>query len=297
MKVIYIKNLLARILTKGCNCVMIQALSLFLGVLTLEETKRQVYKDDFAEYLLCLALDVGEGLLRSGAEIRRVEDTIERICLAYGAAHVEVMSIISFINAAIRMPDGSYSSQMRRVKSTGMKLDTMEHYNALSREICKETPPLETFELKIQEIKSIRGYPVWLILAAAMVTVGAFAIFFGGTLVDSIMAAAIGLVISLIDMYASKRLNSMAKMVISSFAASFIAGVSVWLGIGDNPETIIIGSIMLLVPGLAFGSALRDLLYGDLLAGTLKTLQACLSALMIAFGYMIATFLLGGVAI
>ncbi len=261
------------------------------------ESKRQVYKEDFAEYLLCLALDVGEGLLRSGAEIRRVEDTIERICLAYGAIHVEVMSIMSFINAAIRMPDGSYSSQLRRIKSTGMKLDTLEHFNALSREICKEKPPLEVFEEKIQEIKSNRPYPVPVILAAAMVTVGAFAIFFGGTLVDALMACAIGLIISLIDISPSKHLNSMAKMVISSFAASFIAGISVWLGIGNNPETIIIGSIMLLVPGLAFGSALRDLLYGDLLAGTLKTLQACLSALMIAFGYMIAISLLGGVAI
>jgi uncharacterized membrane protein YjjP (DUF1212 family) len=51
---------------------------------------------------------------------------------------------------------------------------------------------------------------------------------------------------------------------------------------------------MLLVPGLSFGSAMRDLLYGDLLAGTLKTVQACLSALMIAFGYMIATLIVGG---
>ncbi len=270
---------------------------LFSGRNVLENEVRQIYKDDFAEYLLCLALDVGEGLLKNGAEIRRVEDTIERICLAYGAAHVEVVTIISFINAAIRMPDGSYSSQLRRVKSTGTNLYTLEHFNALSREICRDTPPLDDVDRKLHELKKKHQYPVWTLILASAVSVGAFAVFFGGGAIDAIIASFIGVIISIIDIFSSKRLNSMAKMVISSFAAAFIAGLSVKLGIGQNNETIIIGSIMLLVPGLAFGSALRDLLYGDLLAGILKTLQACLAALMIAFGYMIAVSLLGGVLI
>ena len=47
-----------------------------------EKRERAIYKDDFAQYLLCLALDVGEGLLKTGGEVSRVEDTIERICYA-----------------------------------------------------------------------------------------------------------------------------------------------------------------------------------------------------------------------
>ena len=87
----------------------------------------------------------------------------------------------------------------------------------------------------------------------------------------------------------------MAKTVFSSFTAAILALLSVKLGIGNNPDAIIIGALMLLVPGLAFGTALRDLLCGDLLAGTLKTLQAFLAALMIAFGYVLAATLAGGV--
>jgi len=104
----------------------------------------------------------------------------------------------------------------------------------------------------------------------------------------------IGASISVIDIFAPPKLNSMAKVLIASFAASLLAGLSVRIGIGESVDSIIIASIMLLVPGLAFGSAIRDLLYGDLLAGTLKTLQAVLVALMIAFGYMVATSILGG---
>ena len=57
-----------------------------------------------------------------------------------------------------------------------------------------------------------------------------------------------------------------------------------------DSSQIMIGTIMLLVPGVAFGNALRDLLCGDLIAGGLKTVQAVLSALMIAFGYLLSMF-------
>ena len=107
---------------------------------------KEIYKKDFAAYLLCLALDVGEGMLKNGGDVNRVEDTIERICRAYGAEHVEVFTIISVINAAVRMPDGSYSSQLRRVKSTSNNLGKLERLNALSREICREKPSLDDFD-------------------------------------------------------------------------------------------------------------------------------------------------------
>lgn len=253
----------------------------------------QILNEKDTEYLLCLALDVGEGMLKNGAEVSRVEDTIERICKAYGAVHVEVFSIISFIHAAVRMPDGSYSSQLRRVRSTGTNLSTLERLNSLSREICKATPPLAEFDEKIHELKRKRCYPSWLRISSAAVAVGSFSVFFGGSLIDALVAALAGVLISLVDIYAPKRVNAFAKTVFSAFLASMITAGCVLVGVKVNPDFVIIGAIMLLVQGLAFGTALRDLLCGDLLTGTLKTLQALLGALMIAFGYMIAASLTG----
>lgn len=243
------------------------------------------------EYLLCLALDIGEGMLKNGAEVSRVEDTIERICKAYGAAHVEVFSIISFVHAAIRMPDGSYSAQLRRVRATGTNLATLEKLNSLSREICATTPPLAVFDQKIRESKKKNIYPEWFRALAAATAVGSFCVFFGGSLLDSMIAAIAGLVIFFVDIRAPKRVNAFAKTVISAFLISMITAGAALLDIGANPDFIIIGAIMLLVQGLAFGTALRDLLCGDLLTGTLKTLQALLGALMIAFGYIVAASL------
>jgi uncharacterized membrane protein YjjP (DUF1212 family) len=266
-------------------------------VIVLSEKVKEIYKENFAEYLLCLALDVGEGMLKNGGEVARVEDTIERICYAYGAAHVEVFSIISYIDAAIRMEDGSYSSQLRRVKQTGTDLSTLERLNALSRDICIHKPPLEEFDDKLHKLRQTKVYPKWITLPASAVATSAFALFFGGSLKDALVAGVIGLIMAVADTYSGDKINQMAKILISAFIAAILSAVAVRIGLGANEGVIMIGAIMLLVPGLAFGTALRDLLCGDLLAGMLKTLQAILASLMIAFGYLLAGAILGGVMI
>ena len=263
-------------------------------ILSVENKRRDIYKENFAEYLLCLALDVGEGMLRNGGEISRVEDTIERICYAYGAAHVEVFSIISVINASIRMDDGSYSSQMRRVRSTGVNLGVLERLNALSREVCSSKPELAVFDSKIRELKSKTVYRWWVTLVSMIGVSAGFTLFFGGTWRDALVAAFIGAVTSVFEIFKFKHINGMAKTAISSFVIALIAGISILLGIGDHGGKIIIGSIMILVPGISFGTAMRDLLCGDLASGSLKTLQSVLQALMIAFGYVLAVGIVGG---
>ena len=99
-----------------------------------------VSSEGVADNVLRIALDIGEGLLKSGGEVRRVEFAIEKICHAYGAAYVEVFSIHSLIIASVRMPDGSYSSQTRRILNVSNHLLCLERYNSLSRRICAETP-------------------------------------------------------------------------------------------------------------------------------------------------------------
>ena len=263
----------------------------------MENQVREIYKDDFTEYLLCLALDVGEGMLKNGGEVSRVEDTIERICRAYGAVHVEVFTIISMINAAVRMPDGSYSSQLRRVKQTANNLNTLEKLNALSRKICREKPSLDDFDAMLRDLKKEKPYSSWMYIMAAAIATGAFCLFFGGGVVDALVTMVIGTVLALIINYPSVRLNSMAKTVISSFCAATMVGLAYALIPSLDVDAVIIGAIMLLVPGILFGTAMRDLLCGDLIAGTLKILQAIIQTLMIGFGYMLSYAMLGNTLI
>ena len=179
----------------------------------MEVKSREIYKDDFADYLLCLALDVGEGMLKNGGEVGRVEDTIERICRAYGAQHVEVFTIVSMINAAVRMPDGSYSSQLRSVKQTGNDLGMLESLNELSREICHTTPALDEVDEKLHDIKKGRVYPTWITLFASAMGAAAFCLFFGGNMIDSLITFGIGALIYCVSNFSSRRISSFSVIL------------------------------------------------------------------------------------
>lgn len=52
--------------------------------------------------VLVTAVDIGACLLVSGGGVSRVEDTINRICRAYGAKETDVFSITSSIVASVR---------------------------------------------------------------------------------------------------------------------------------------------------------------------------------------------------
>lgn len=251
--------------------------------------------DSEADNLLRIAMDIGEGLLKNGAEIHRVEVAIETICHAYGAAHVEVFTIQSLILASVRMKDHTYSSQTRRILDISSNLRMLEEYNSLSRKICREKPDFDTVDVMLRNLKEKRHYPRPLILLGYMLASGSFAVFFGGTVRDGIAGALVGLLVFLLDLISFDYFNKMAKTLLNAFSAGVGAYLCMFAGIGQNVDMIIIGSIMLLIPGLALGNAMRDLFCGDILAGVLKLIQACVTTVMIAIGYALAIILLGGV--
>ena len=116
-------------------------------------------ENPFADQLLCTALDVAENILKCGGDVHRAEDTVTRICRAYGVWHVEVFCITSLLLASVRMPDGSYSSQLRRVYGSGNDLSHLERFNAISRWICREKPSFEQAQQRIRDSKVLNPYP------------------------------------------------------------------------------------------------------------------------------------------
>ena len=250
------------------------------------------HSDSWVDNLARVALDIGEGLLKSGAEIHRVEDAIEHICKAYGAAHVEVFSIQSLIVTAVRMPDGSYTSQSRRITDISNHLRCLEYYNRLSRDICKNTPDFDEIDKRIFEIKQKRKYPFWITAIGFIFAASGFAVFFGGSLRDGLAAALVGFIMALLDRINVKFMTPVTKTLLISFTAGICSCLSVMIGIGQHVDMIAIGTIMILIPGLALGNSMRDLLSGDTLAGILKAVQSCIIAVIIAIGYSISILLL-----
>lgn len=248
-----------------------------------------------ADDILCTALDVGEHILRHGGEVYRVEDTINRICRAYGARHVEVFCITSVIISAIRMPDGEYSSQIRRVYESDNDLYKLEKLNSVSRKLCKDTPPRNVAKQIIDKAKAATPYSKHISNLGACIAVSAFAMFFGGSYRDAIAGALVEIIVLFIGSLIPKHLNKIAITTIQSFAAGLFSILSVYIGLGQNTDKVMIGTIMILIPGIAFGNSIRDIFNGDLISGALKLFQSIILALAIAFGFSVALLWFGGI--
>ncbi len=249
--------------------------------------------EKFSDKLLRTSLDLAENLLRCGGTVHRAEETVERVCKAYGATHVEVFSITSLIIASLRMENGEYAMQTRRIYGVSNNFTRLDRLNAISRKLCAHEITLDEAQNLILEAKSAVPYPKYCRYVAAMLISGSFAVFFGGTFLDALASAVLGLFITFISGYAPKALNPMAMNLVLSLIAGFFSIIFAHFGFGDNYDKIIIGTIMLVVPGLSFGTSIRDLLGGDTLSGILQLIQAVLLAAIIAFGYTIALFFLG----
>lgn len=248
-----------------------------------------------ADYILGKALDIGENILRCGGEAHRVEDTVTRICTAYGAENTDVFALPSLVIAGVRMPDGNTASQVRRVYKTANNMYRLDLLNNLSRDICNGVLTLEDVEEKVAESKSRKPLYRYLTVLGGVIGAGAFAVFFGGTLADAAAAAIAGLVVAIMNLHKVKLSNQMLYTVAESFVGAMCGLLLVNFGLGDNIDMVMIGTIMLLIPGLAFGNAVRDLLFGDTVSGVIQLVRAILIAVMVAFGFIVAIMFFGGV--
>jgi uncharacterized membrane protein YjjB (DUF3815 family) len=113
-----------------------------------------------------------------------------------------------------------------------------------------------------------------------------FSIFFGGTLIDGLCAGICGILIGLTDRFLGKfQTNPFFRTIANSFIMTIMACIAGIVGIADNTDTVIIGALMILVPGLIFTNAMRDIIYGDTNSGINRLVQV----LLIAAAIVVAT--------
>ena len=239
-------------------------------------------------------MDIGEQMLVCGAEVHRVEDSIERMCSSVGFIKTEVFIITSSMVVTVYTKENNFT-QTRRIKGIGTDIERLHRLNALSRKICEQGLSEHDISSELNRIQSLKATPLWLQCLSYMLISGAFTIFFGGNFIESAASALIGLALSIITYFSEKAfLNKIFAKFIGAFAVTLVAYIIMKLGAIHTIDKVIIGNIMLLIPGVGLTNAFRDLLVGDNIAGLIKLIEAILLALAIAAGYFLFVFLVGG---
>lgn len=82
--------------------------------------------------------------------------------------------------------------------------------------------------------------------------------------------------------------------LVCSIVTGFLGCVLVRVGIGVHLDKILIGCIMLTIPGIPITYAMRDMLLGESITGLFRFVESLLIAASIAGGFLLATVLAEG---
>lgn len=235
--------------------------------------------------IIHLAADAGKVILESGGETYRVEETILRICEAYGINDAESFVTPTGIMISVTNEYGQTISLVKRIRSRTVDLEKIAKVNDLSRNIRSKGMTTDKVKDELNRIKNMKRYSPKIQILFACITTSFFTLLFGGNFNDFVISFFIGGLIKWVSLKFSKiNLNDFFINVLGGAIAALFALIAVNYGLASHVDKIIIGSIMLLVPGLAITNAIRDTIAGDLVSGISRALEAFLIAVAIAAG-------------
>lgn len=241
--------------------------------------------DTLARHALVMqiALYAGELLIRNGAEMYRVEETIVRISEAGG-----VYNITPFVTPTILFiakGDGENVLYTRDIKKRGNNIAKITLVSDFSRKfVAGDIDILEAMDY-LRKIDGYKGYSYPFLLFATGIGCGIFAVLVGGKFGDFVAA----FFASYIAVFINDKIMTRSRTVFTgNFIASMFVGIisviSFEIKLVDNLDNIIVGAALSLVPGVAFTAGIRDFISGDLISGIARIGEAILVAVAIAFG-------------
>lgn len=240
-------------------------------------------------------LNLAEIMLTNGAEVSRVEETLNRMGHAYGASRMNVFAITSSIVVTMVFSEGEEYTQTRRITTpVGTDFYKLEQANALSRHCCASPLSLPDLKESIKEIAKSAPVP-YTIYLGSMLGAGGFSVFFGGSILDG----AIAVIFAFLLCFLQRHLNSLcSNTLILQFFCSLFIGTGICVAAHAFPvihaDKVMIGDIMLLIPGILMTNSIRDILIGDTISGVMRLVESLLWAGSLACGFMCAIWFVGG---
>ena len=246
-----------------------------------EETLEQRHAE-----ALAVASEAGHILLENGAEISRVEETMERIASHFG---VDSKSFFVLSNGIFTTSSFNKYANVEFIPFKGTQLDKVVAVNQLSRDIVAGKYTLESARQKLQEIRTMKPHPVWeQVLASALGSAG-FCIVFGGGLLDCAASFVSGILLWLFVLFVTApHLSKIVGNIVGGFFVTALCIVFHRIGFGHSLPNMIIGAIIPLIPGVPFVNGVRDVANEDYIAGATRLLDAVLVFFCIAAGVALA---------
>lgn len=235
--------------------------------------------------VLTLAVEMGDALLRNGAEVYRVEDTVLHILEAYEIKDYDVYVLSNGIFASANENTEDACSMIRHVPLGKTHLGRIAALNQLSREICSHECPLTDAWTRLENCKTIPISKKGVSIFFCGLGSACFGYLFGGTLLDASVSFFAGILLQIFLIATDHRLESkFLTNILGSALVTALSLIALSIGLPVMQDKVIIGAIMPLVPGIALTTSIRDFFNGDYLSGAIHMIDAILTAFCIAVG-------------
>lgn len=228
---------------------------------------------------------MGETLLGNGAEIARVQDTMMIVGRAFGYEDLDVFAISNGIFVTLHHGDKTRCTQIKHVPLATPNLGRVAQINQLSREICEGRYGLDEASERMQRIATSPGATLLQQVLACAVGSGCFCYLFGGSVPDCLAAVPVGILLCLFQYVMGKgKISKVMQTILGSAMITFGGMIMAGVFPGLNMDKIIIGGLIILVPGVPLTTSIRDFFNGDYLSGAIRLIDAILVAVCMAIG-------------
>ena len=247
------------------------------------------------DYILDFCKELGKQMIASGANIERVNLSIEKICHAYGLHDVTCANLTTRISISAKDENKLYAHRQTDVPPQVFNLERLKKLNSLSYHVRENTPDVTTLYDLLHSVKS-NDFPWWVIMIGFMVAMAGLARIFGAHPTELLIAELNTLILfGLSRLYTKVHINKIITNFLGMFICSTIAMLFYAAGFIENFFIVIITNAFFLIPGIQMVNCARNLLCGNEMNGVIDLLKVILEVCTIVAGVAAAYALFGGV--
>lgn len=235
--------------------------------------------------LINFALDCGEIMLRSGAETFRVQDTMRRILSTTGRDKIEATAISTALLVTLPREEKGPLAMMRGVHTEALNFQRICEVNALSRAFVSGEIGLTSAAKQLRRPSSHAAYPLPLRILCYGFISGCLSFLTSESVPGGCVSFFVGILLGILLFWlGNKKIPYFLPSFLGGSCAALCAGIVHHVIPAIRIDTVVIGSIMPLLPGVAFCRSIRDLLEGNIISGSTKMVEALMTACFLAGG-------------
>ena len=207
-------------------------------------------------------LQAGRLLMESGAEIYRIEDTMGHMAKSLGIRDFSTYVVNRGVMISGLNRSGLKESRVLATSAPSIHLGKLEEVNRLSRELAEQpNQPVSSIFQKLRTIEHKTFYRPLEDIIACVIGAGSFSLALGSSWIDGTAAAISGLFVGIVMQLFSRFIHT-----------SFLQ--------------IILGTLMILIPGAYFVNAIREFTQNNYYSGLALMLSGVSTCLSISVGVL-----------